>query len=409
MSDDLTRRDFLRTGAIVALGLAAPPWLAQIARADALRLSKGGKIDPDNILVVCQFSGGNDGLNTLIPWSDAEYRRLRPSLGVAADSVLKLDESMGLHPAMDGVFRLFKSGNAAIVQGVGYPNPNRSHFRSMEIWQTANPDKPEQYGWLGRYLDNQQQKGSANPVVAIELNRNKSAALKAKNASVPCFASLADIQSLVGDPDAEKILREIQGQDAPTGSDSRAVQMATKSALDAMSELNKSVGNYKSTYTYGSDQFGQAFKQVAQLIATSPKTRIVYIAGGGFDTHSRQAAQHEALLKGFSAAIKTFMDEMASLGKAKKVTVMVFSEFGRRAAENASGGTDHGAAAPMFLFGGNLKGGLVGPNPDLANLERGDVKWHTDFRQVYATILDQWMGGDSATLFGKSFEHVAAF
>jgi uncharacterized protein (DUF1501 family) len=176
-----------------------------------------------------------------------------------------------------------------------------------------------------------------------------------------------------------------------------------------MGELNRSLGTYASTFTYGADQFGQGFKQIAQLIATSPKTRVIYFSGGGFDTHSQQANQHQALLKGFSDALKTFMDEMQAIGKANKVTVMVFSEFGRRVSENASAGTDHGAAAPMFVAGGRVAGGLLGSNPDLANLDRGDLKWQVDFRQVYATVLDQWMGADSETVFGRKFEHVKVF
>lgn len=409
MSDNITRRDFLRSGAIIAVGVAAPPWLAQVAKADILRVAQGGKVDPDNILVVCQLSGGNDGLNTVIPYSDSNYLRYRPTLGIKEDAVLKINESLGFHPTMQGMVDLFKSGKLAVVQNVGYPNPNRSHFRSMEIWQTANPDGVEQYGWLGKYLDNQMSKGSLNPVVALELSRAKSAALKAKQASVPCFASLADVKSLVGDPDAERMLREIQGMDAPTGTDTAAVQKATKSALDAMSELNRSIDKYQSKFTYQNDQFGQGFKQIAQLIATSPKTRVIYFSGGGFDTHSQQANQHENLLRGFSSALKTFLEEMAALGKADKVTVLVFSEFGRRVAENASAGTDHGAAAPMFIAGGRVKGGFIGSNPDLSNLDRGDLKWQVDFRQVYATVLDQWMGADSASVFGKKFEHVRLY
>ncbi|MGI8922924.1 MAG: DUF1501 domain-containing protein [Fimbriimonadales bacterium] len=409
MSDYLNRRDFLKSGAIIALGMAAPPWLARIAKADMLRLAAGGKVDPDNTLVVCQLTGGNDGLNTLIPWADANYYRLRPTLAIPEASVLKLNDRLGLHPGMSGLQELLKAGKAAIVQNVGYPNPNRSHFRSMEIWQTANPDRREQYGWLGKYLDHQVQKGSSNPVIALELSRSKSAAFNARQASVPCFASVADVKSLIGDPDSERLLREVQGMDAPAGTGTSAVQKATKSALDAMSELNKSLGTYTSKFVYGSDQFGQGFKQIAQLIATSPKTRVVYLSGGGFDTHSRQSTQHEVLLKGFSSGLKTFMDEMQSIGKSDKVTILVFSEFGRRVAENASSGTDHGAAAPMFVVGGQVKGGIVGPNPDLADLERGDLKWHVDFRQVYSTVLDRWMGADSATIFARKFDHVDIF
>jgi uncharacterized protein (DUF1501 family) len=407
MSKHLSRRDFLKSSAIIAIGAAAPPWLASIAKADALKVSTGGVLDPDNILVVCQLTGGNDGLNTVIPYTDAAYYTFRPTLAIADSSVLHLDDALGLHPSLTGFERLYKSGKLAIVQNVGYPNPNRSHFRSMEIWQTANPDMPEQYGWLGKYLDSQAKVGSTNPVVALELGRTKSNAFSAKTASVPCFASLADVRALVGDEDAERFLREVQGMGG--GADQASVRKATTSALDAMAELNASIDRYSSKYSYGSDSFGQGFKQLAQLIATSPKTRVLYFSGGGFDTHSRQAAEHEKLLKGLGDAVDTFMDEMAALGKADKVTVMIFSEFGRRVSENSSQGTDHGAAAPMFVIGGKVRGGLKGDRPDLTQLDRGDLKWRTDFRQVYSTLLDEWMGADSAKIFGSKFNHVPVF
>lgn len=407
MSKELSRRDFLKSSAIIAVGVAAPPWLASIAKADVFRLAKGGVIDPDNILVVCQLSGGNDGLNTVIPWSNADYYQYRPTLAVPEAQVLKLNEQIGLHPSLAGFEKLYKSGKLAIVQNVGYPNPNRSHFRSMEIWQTANPDMPEQYGWLGKFIDEQTEKGSTNPVLALELGRTRSTAVRGKTASVPCFASLADVKALVGDEDAERFLREIQG--AGGGADAASVRKATKSALDAMAELNKSIDGYTSKFQYAGDAFGQGFKQIAQLIATSPKTRVLYFSGGGFDTHSRQADTQSRLLRGLGDAISTFMDEMQSLGKADKVTVMVFSEFGRRVKENGSQGTDHGAAAPMFVVGGRVKGGLIGDVPDLTNLDRGDLKWRTDFRQVYATMLDDWMGAESEEIFGKKFEHVSVY
>lgn len=214
MSNDFSRRDFLRSSAIIAVGVASPPWLAKIARADVLSLAQGKKLDPDNVLVVCQLSGGNDGLNTVVPWADAAYYSARPAIGIKENESLKLNDSMGLHPNMQGVADLYKSGKLAIVQNVGYPNPNRSHFRSMEIWQTANPDNVEAYGWLGKHLDMQMKEGSTNPVMAINFGRQANLALKAKQASVPCFASLADVQSLVGDMDDERMLREVQGKPA---------------------------------------------------------------------------------------------------------------------------------------------------------------------------------------------------
>lgn len=409
MNDLLSRRDVLRGGSLIAVGLVAPPWLSTIAKADVLRIAKGGKATRDTVLVVCQLNGGNDGLNTVIPYAQKRYYELRPGLGIPADKVLKLDEQMGLHPSLTGLHELYKSGKVAIIQNVGYPQPNRSHFRSMEIWQSASPDNKMKHGWLGRYLDEEFDAGITNPVMALGLSNDQPMALQATKASVPCFASLADVQNMIGDPDMEKMLREIQGKDAAQGSATRAVQQASKAALDSLSILKKQLGGYAPKQKYPDGEFGNGFKQIAQIIATSPATRVVYFSAGGFDTHAKQSDTHDKLLKGFGDAVQAFQAEMESVGRADKVMVLAFSEFGRRAQENASMGTDHGAAAPMFVIGKNVKGGLHGPKPDLQNLVDGDVAFTQDFRGVYAASLDKWMGGDSELVLGQKFAPVAAF
>ncbi len=409
MSDILSRRDLIRNGGLIAIGLTAPSWLSTIARADVMRQAKGGKPAGDTILVVCQFTGGNDGLNTVVPYGDKRYHELRPTIGITEKDVLKIDDHMGFHPGLAGLAELYKAGKVAVIQNVGYPKANRSHFKSMEIWQSASPESNLKYGWLGRHFDQQMSTHALNPVVALGLSTEKPLALTGHNASIPCFASLADMQNLIGDPDSERMLREIQGMDAASGSATRAVQQASKSALDAMAILNKQLKGYAPKQTYGNDAFGNGFKQISQLIATSPATRVVYFSAGGFDTHARQQDTHQKLLSGFGSAIKAFHDEMTAVGKADKVVVLVFSEFGRRASENASLGTDHGAAAPMFLIGDRVKGGLHGPIPDLTNLQDGDVKFTTDFRDVYAATLDHWVGGDSEVVLGQKFGGVDAF
>jgi uncharacterized protein (DUF1501 family) len=214
---------------------------------------------------------------------------------------------------------------------------------------------------------------------------------------------------MVGDPDLERMLRQIQGRDAAIGSSTRVVQQANQSALDAMALLTKQLETYTPKQSYANDSFGNGFRQIAHLVATSPTTRIVYFSAGGFDTHARQAETHERLLRGFGNAVRSFQREMESIGRADKVVVLVFSEFGRRVAENNSQGTDHGAAAPMFLIGNRVKGGLHGPIPDLENLRDGDLRHTVDFRQVYAATLDQWIGGDSETVLGQKFDPVGVF
>jgi uncharacterized protein (DUF1501 family) len=388
---------------MIAVGLVAPRWLSTIAQADVLRVAKGGKPLSDTVLVVCQFSGGNDGLNTVIPYADKNYYTLRPTIGIPETQLLKINDQIGFNPGLTGLAELYQQGKVAVIQNVGYPQPNRSHFKSMEIWQSASPDTSIKHGWIGRHFDTELAHNPLNPVVAIGLSTEKPLALDGADASIPCFASLADIQSLVGDPDGEKMLRQMQGLDATQGTPERAIQLANDTALDAMSVLSAQLKTFTPKQKYGNDAFGNGFKQIAQLVATSPATRVVYFSAGGFDTHARQVDQHQRLLKQFGDAVNAFQKEMEAVGKADKVVVLTFSEFGRRAHENASMGTDHGAAAPMFLIGTKVKGGLHGPVPDLGALDDGDVAHKIDFREVYAATLDEWMGGDSATVLGHQF------
>ncbi len=401
--NNLTRRELLAKGTMIAVGLSTPRWLAAVAHGDLIRAAGGRKVDPDNILVVCQLSGGNDGLNTVVPFADPLYAKARPTLALKGDEVLHLNDTMGLHPTMGGLATLYKEGKVAIVQNVGYPNPNRSHFKSMDIWQSASPDAKLPFGWIGRSMDERLAQQMYNPVACVGLSTERPLALQAKDASIPCFASLADIKSLVGNADAEKLLRQIQGRDAEQGSAIRTIQDANRAALDAMNMLNAKLDSAKPKQTYGENGFGRGFAQISQLLMASPQTRVVYFSHGGFDTHSRQKDAHAKLMQEFSDAVLAFQREMEAAGLDKKVTLLVFSEFGRRVEENGSLGTDHGEAAPMFLIGSRVKGGFHGPNPDLANLSRGDVPWKTDFRSVYATTLENWLGNDAGLVLGSEF------
>ena len=406
MAGNLTRRELLKGGSMIAVGLVTPRWLSTIAKADIIRMGQGGKPPKDTVLVVCQFSGGNDGLNTVIPYADKAYYTWRPTIGIPEEQVLKLSDHMGLHPSLAGMQTLFKEGKVAVIQNVGYPNPNRSHFKSMDIWQSASPEQAMKYGWIGRHFDQQIELGPLNPVVALGLSTEKPLALTGDRASIPCFASLVDLKSMVGDPDAEKMLRDIQGGMESTPNQ-KVVQEANNTALDAMSILNTKLATYSTKQDYGTHSFGKGFQQMAQIIATSPSTRVLYFANGGFDTHANQRATQDALLAGFDKGITAFQREMESLGMADRVIVLTFSEFGRRVGENGSAGTDHGTAAPMFVVGKRVKGGFHGPIPNLNDLDNGDLKFQVDFREVYAATLDQWMGGDSEVVLGQKFQHAA--
>jgi uncharacterized protein (DUF1501 family) len=407
MSDFLSRRDLIKHGGMIAVGLAAPRWLSTIAEADVARVAQGGKISSDTVLVVCQLSGGNDGLNTVVPYADSLYYKSRPTLAHKEDVVLKINEQLGFHPNMKGVHGLYKQGKVAVIQNVGYPKPNRSHFKSMDIWQSASPDDKMNHGWLGRHVDSKLRNGAVNPVMTLGLSTEKPLALSGEKASIPCFASLADVQNMLGDKDSERMLREIQGADAMMDSPTRVVQQANKSALDAMSVLSKQLSTFTPKQTYGDDAFGKGFKQISQLIGASPATRVVYFSAGGFDTHARQIDAHGKLMENFSNAVTAFQTEMEAIGKADKVIVLVFSEFGRRVTENASQGTDHGAAGSMFVIGSKIKGGVYGGSPNLTDLQDGDIKYKIDFREVYAAALDNWMGGDSELVLGQKFSPLA--
>jgi uncharacterized protein (DUF1501 family) len=409
MQSEISRRQLVRNSGLIAVGLVAPKWLSNLAHADVVRQAKGLKPSDDTVFVVCQLTGGNDGLNTVIPYADSLYYQYRPSLSIKEDAALKLNEKLALHPSLSGLHALYQQGQVAIIQNVGYPKPNRSHFKSMEIWQSASPESTLKHGWIGRHLDASPGQSAQNPVMAIGMSVEKPLALNGAVASIPCFASLADVRSMIGDGDAERMLRDIQSADSRKTAGNKVVKDANRAALDAISTLSAQLDRYTPKGAYREDEFGQGFKQIAQLVVSSPKTRIVYFSAGGFDTHARQATTHERLLKNFGDAVQTFQNEMVESGRADKVIVLVFSEFGRRVMENASAGTDHGHGAPMFVIGKQVKGGLYGPIPNLSDLHDGDLRMAIDFRQVYATALDSWLGGDSEVVLGQSFAPLPIF
>ncbi|GIV07556.1 MAG: hypothetical protein KatS3mg017_0758 [Fimbriimonadales bacterium] len=404
---EMSRRQFLKAGlTLVAVGLAAPPWLAHIAHADAQRLNKGEKLPNDHILVVLQLTGGNDGLNTVIPFREERYYQARPNLAVPESQVVPIDERLGLHPALEPLKPLYNQRTLAILQNVGYPNPNRSHFRSMEIWQTADPDGHSRYGWLGKYLDTLTD-AAANPVMAISFTQELPIALHGRKAQVPCFASLADLQVMTRDPELERTIKSLtSAEERKMDAPATVIRQSTRTALEAMEQLRERIRNYQPRAQYANDPFARGLQQAAQIIATTPQTRVLYVSVNGFDTHAGQANTHQRLLSQFAGAVSAFYADLQAMGKADKTLLMVFSEFGRRVHENGSLGTDHGAAAPMFLLGGRVQGGLHGDPPDLRNLDgNNNLRMQLDFRRVYATVLD-WLGGDPEAVLGKAFSPI---
>ena len=402
----LTRRKFLATltggSAVISFGGHVPEFLAQAAAAEPA----SGK---DTILVVVQLTGGNDGLNTVVPHNHAEYRKARPKLAIPAGDVLKINDTIGLHPSARGFSDLLEGGKLAIVQGVGYPDPNRSHFESMDVWHTCQrKGNPRTTGWLGRFLDASQQATDVDaPAIHVGFEKQP-LALAAEKVRVPSFASPESFRFQDG---GSRHLREsihalVSRDKEQSGSLLGFMQSSTTSALATSERIAEAVRDYRTPIAYPESALATRLKTVAQLIDADLKTRIYYVELDGFDTHSQQAAAHSALLQQLSGAIRAFVEDVAHHGHGDRTLVMSFSEFGRRVAENASEGTDHGAAAPMFLAGAKVRAGLVGEHPSLDELDDGDLKHQIDFRQVYATLLERWIGCSSKSVLGGNFQSI---
>jgi len=431
-----TRRKFLRTS---ALGAAAtwtiPAFLEKTffaldaQAAGALTQTVTGKDGP--ILVVLQLAGGNDGLNTLVPFGDDGYYRARPQLALQANNVLKLNDYAGLNGKLVDFKSLFDDGHLAIVQGVGYPNPNRSHFRSTEIWQTgSDADRNVSEGWIGRYFDNCC--SGADPTVGVAIGDEMPQAFTAKNPTGVTFIQPEQFRYRSsesghgGHLSAEELFfRQLTGsagvEDATTGPEegasignlpgsvkggTNAMDFLRRTALDAQLSSDKILAiarKYKSTVSYPPGPLASALNIIARMIGGGLPTRVYYASQGGFDTHAGQMNAHERLMGDLNAAVAAFVADLKQQGNFERVLLMTFSEFGRRVAENANGGTDHGTAAPMFLVGGGIKAGTFGQYPSLTDLDRGDLKFHTDFRSVYGTVLDHWLKAPSDVVLGRTF------
>ncbi len=410
MPTPFSRRRFLQTGvcasSLVAVGLDVPGFLANTAVAAAKRRN-GNRAAANNVLVVIQLSGGNDGLNTVIPYADPLYAKNRILLRIPEQQVIKVDDHIGLHPSLSGFGELLEQDQLAIVQGVGYPNPDRSHFRSMDIWHSAAPhDLTPRTGWLGRALDTRRGEEQRD-APGLHLGANElPLALVSRETAIPSIDSLDAfrLRTSSGALSADS-LREVS-QLSTSGDSSLAqfIQRSTLSALDSSERVQESLGKTKGPSEYPNYGLARKLELVAQLIDAGMETSIYYVELGGFDTHSSQADAHAALLRELGDSTAAFLKDIQARGQQDRVLVMSFSEFGRRVRENSSAGTDHGTAAPMFLAGAPVQSGPVGEHPSLSNLQAGDLKFHTDFRSVYAGVLDGWLGCDSTTVLGESFE-----
>lgn len=429
-----TRREFLRRTVLgSSLAWTVPVFLAdtfsalQAEAADKAIQTDTGK--DSTILVVLQMAGGNDGINTVVPYANDYYHNARPKIGLKATDVLKISDQIGLHPAMKGFKELYDAGQLSIIQGVGYPNPNRSHFRSTEIWQTASDsNRVEKNGWIGRYFDNACP--GADPAVGVVIGNQLPQSFFASQPKGIVFNNPANYRFMGNGAGTEESYKKLNDADMaamqpeepaensggsiamlPAGmpmTGGRAVEFISRTALDAQhssDEIRTIAAKVQNTAVYPASQLGNGLKMVAKLIGGGMSTRIYYVSQGGYDTHTNQMATQQRLLGDLAGSVKSFVDDLKAQGNLGRVVIMTFSEFGRRVSENANGGTDHGAAAPMFVIGNHVKAGLLGQYPSLApgDLYQGDVKYNVDFRSVYAGVLESWLKTKSAPILGKQF------
>lgn len=378
--------------------MLVPNFLKALEQSSTVGMKPGEKI-----LVVIQLSGGNDGLNTIVPYRNDHYYRYRPQLAVPASDVLKASDELGFHPALAKLNELYDQGYLGIINNVGYPNPDRSHFRSMDIWHTAsNSDEYLNTGWIGRYLD------SSCPDChtahqAIEVDDTLSLALKGESIKGMAMRHPRKLYSALH----SDVIQSVNENHGLEEADDPTLHYLYKTIAESTSSAdyiyNKSKV-FQSKTDYPSNEFGNRLKTVAELICSGVNTRVYYISFAGFDTHVRQAQQHERLLTNYAESMYAFVNDLEKSGRMDDVMIMTFSEFGRRVAENASGGTDHGTANNLFIVNKRLKKkGFINGTPDLVKLDQGDLIHQIDFRSVYATVLNEWLEAPSKKILQGSF------
>jgi uncharacterized protein (DUF1501 family) len=406
----LSRRDFLMNSSLVAWGLSVPTFLSRTAHAAPFSDKPGAK---DTILVVIQLTGGNDGLNTVIPFKDPEYPKLRPTLKIPENEIKKLTDSLGLHPAMNDLMKMHEAGALCVVQGVGYPNPNQSHFRSMDIWQAASMAETLSEGWIGKAL-----RGMQSPAFHVSYNSEGAPlALAGAPARVPSILSIEDFQLKVAaanQADQQQQKAIIEGVSAGSARDGLLdfVQRTAVNTYASSRRLQEIGKNYQPKATYPQTGLANRLKLAAQLIDADLGARVFYASIDGFDTHAGQGGvngPHANLWREVSGAIAAFYQDLSARGHNDRVCIMTFSEFGRRAKENGSKGTDHGSAAPMLLVGGKMRSGILGDHPSLTKIPQGNLQHSIDFRSVYASVLDRWLGVSSKDVLGGEFPVMDVF
>ncbi len=415
--DKIGRREFLRAGLVFgagAAGLAAGYAAVPDVFARAMYAAKQEKVTNDKVLVMIQLAGGNDGLQTVIPLADQSYRDLRPQLSKAADEALPISNDFGLNKNLAGTKKLWDDGKLAIVQGVGYPKPSFSHFDSIRVWETADPERRQQDGWLGKTIA-ENYDSAGHPLVGCACGTTGiPGALRDLEATLTVVNTQQSFK-WSGGVEMEKAMGTLYT--STPGIYGALFDTAVTTARDTVAQLKTSAASYTPKAQYSDNaklvfssknQLAAALQLAAQLIVTGTGVKILHLTLGGFDTHYTQRQRHDDLMGYFDQAVSAFYADLAAHGMSDRVLIATWSEFGRRPKENASAGTDHGTSAPVFLMGDGVKGGLYGAAPSLTKLDtRGNLEYNVDFRSVYQELLEGHLQVDAKEVFNQTFDKLA--
>jgi uncharacterized protein (DUF1501 family) len=409
----ISRRAMIKDGLlVVSAGMIMPTIFSRgvaSAHAQALDGSLFAKVATDHTLIVVQMAGGNDGLNTVVPFTDPLYHQMRPTLGITDSQVLQLDTRLGLHPNLAPLKQMWDAGHLAIVEGVGYPNQSLSHFQAMDIWQTLDLTGNGSQGWLGKLVSGLVDE-AGHPFKSLEVGSATAQALRSISAQVPTLSNVKSYAIAADPSDPDRGNARLQAlmklyNSYPQSSPYAALLDATAvSAQTGSQALHQAEAAYVPAVTYPSDSFAAGLKILAECIVQDLGLRVGYVTLGGFDTHANQQKTHDTLMSTLAQGLAAFYADLTAHNKAENVLVLTWSEFGRRVEENGSQGTDHGTAAPLFVLGQGINRGIFGEPPGLSNLDsNGNLKYTVDFRSVYATVLDRWMGASSQDVLGGSY------
>ena len=400
----MNRREWIKSSSLIALAPTIPMFLRSTLR--------GAEADSNGrILVVVQLSGGNDGINTIVPYADEGYAKHRRELRIPTDKLVKLNDQVGLHPSLKSLGSLFEDGRLAIAQGVGYPNPNRSHDVSMAIWQTArmDPTEHETFGWIGRALDERVVNPSTSTRSMLIGDQAPPVAIRGRRSAFVVTDRLTDLQlkSKLNSIQQNPAVSELASNNSSSDGLADFVKRTTLDAYSTSDILAEVAAKAKGGTGYPQNELGRRLEMIGQLIKADIGTSVYYVSQNGYDTHAVQLPTHEQLLSELSRGVKAFLDDLKAAKLDDRVVVLCFSEFGRPVTENASLGTDHGTAGPVIIAGSKVKSGLYGTTPSLTDLDGDALKMSLDFRQVYSTLLERWLNVPTEPVLGGTFEPLA--